>query len=87
MYVYTVYDALTGDVVQTLMTEKYRNCVRDVSWNPSQPAELVSSSVSPLHTHVPHVYCKMKFTVEKLPMKPAICLFYHGMHALPVEKA
>lgn len=40
-----VYDVLTGEVVQTLLTENYRNCVRDVSWHPTQPAELVSTSV------------------------------------------
>ncbi|CAI8014252.1 DDB1- and CUL4-associated factor 11 [Geodia barretti] len=52
-YIYTacakgrvvVYDTLTGEVVQTLMTDNYNCvCVRDVSWSPSQPGELVSSS-------------------------------------------
>ena len=41
-----VFDVLTGEVVQTLMTDQYRNCVRDVSWHPTQPAQLVSTSVS-----------------------------------------
>jgi WD repeat-containing protein 23 len=52
-YIYTacakgrvvVYDALTGEVVKTLMTGNHNSvCVRDVSWSPSQPAELISSS-------------------------------------------
>ena len=41
-----VYDTLTGEVVKTLSNKKYENCVRDVHWNPTQPAELVTSSVS-----------------------------------------
>ena len=32
--------------MQTLMTDQYKNCVRDVSWHPTQPAQLVSTSVS-----------------------------------------
>ena len=28
------------------MTDQYKNCVRDVSWHPTQPAQLVSTSVS-----------------------------------------
>ena len=41
----SVYDVVTGKVVQSLLTQDYCNCIRDVSWHPTQPGELVSTSV------------------------------------------
>ena len=46
MVMTAVYDTLTGEVVRTLKSDKYNNCVRDVHWNPTKPAELVTASVS-----------------------------------------
>jgi len=43
MYVYLVYDILSGKIEQKL--EGHRACVRDVSWHPFNNV-LVSSSVS-----------------------------------------
>lgn len=44
-----VYDVLTGDIVTTLKADSTQGVVRDVSWHPTLPGQLVTSSVS--HTH------------------------------------